>query len=103
MLDIWKVKRTEPRISLTIPVSVEGVDLSGQSFLDETITENVSRNGACLILERDLKIGLTLVVTANEGKFKSEATVRGVWIDEKDGRTKVGVQFTPPVRNWVIS
>jgi hypothetical protein len=103
MIDIWKVKRTEPRIALQLPVILEGTDTSNVPFREETITENVSKNGACLIVNRKLNIGATVTVIASQGKFSSQAVIKGIWIDDFDRKTKVGVQFFGPIQNWVVS
>ncbi len=103
MIDIWKVKRTEPRISLHLPVIIEGDDTDSNHFSEATFTENVSKSGACIIVTRQLKLGSTVKVSGCQGKFEAQATVRGIWIDDHDRKTKIGVQFNGPTTNWVVS
>jgi hypothetical protein len=52
MLDLWKAKRKEARILLAIPITIEGQDKSNAPFREETVTDNVSKNGVCIILNQ---------------------------------------------------
>jgi hypothetical protein len=103
MIDIWKVKRIEPRIALRLPVVLEGTDVDKIDFQEETTTENVSKHGACLIASHKLTVGSIVTITGSQGKFKNEAIVKGIWIDDTDRKTKIGVQFLGPVQNWVVT
>jgi hypothetical protein len=103
MIDIWKVKRIEPRIALKLPVVLEGTDADNIDFREETTTENVSKHGACLIASHKLTVGSIVTINGSQGKFKSEAVVKGIWIDDTDRKTKIGIQFVGPVQNWVVT
>jgi hypothetical protein len=103
MIDVWKIKRAEPRILLVLPVTIEGEDTSHNHFLEETKTENVSKNGACLLITHSLAVGTSVTISARQGKFKCQATVRGIWIDDHDKKTRVGIRFIEPVENWVVT
>ena len=103
MIDVWKIKRAEPRILLALPVTVEGKDTSNNHFLEETTTENVSKSGACLLIKHSLEIGSTVTISAWQGKFKCQAIVRGIWIDDHDKKNKLGIRFIEPVQNWVVT
>ena len=103
MLDTWNAKRKETRILLTIPVIVEGTDEGNAAFREETVTENVSKGGACIIVDRILRLGAIVTVSAFQGKFKCQGEVRAIWVDDHDRRKKAGVRFTQPTTNWVVS
>ena len=103
MLDIWKARRKEARILLTIPITIEGVDKSNVPFCEETVTDNVSKNGVCIILDQPLDLGAILTVTAFKGKFKCKGEVKALWVDDNDGRKRVGLRFIDPALNWVVS
>ena len=103
MIDIWKVKRIEPRIVLKLPIVLEGTDIDNICFREETTTENVSKHGACLIVSHKLLVGNTVTVSGSNGKFKSQATIKGIWIDDTDRKIKIGIQFVGPVQNWVVT
>ena len=102
-MDFWRVKRKETRILLAIPVVIEGADAENQHFIEETTTENVSKWGACIVVDRILKLGSIISLTAFQGKFSCQAEVKAVWIDESEKRKKVGVRFVEPPKNWVLS
>ena len=102
MLDIWKAKRKEARIFLAIPITIEGLDKSNLPFSEESVTDNVSKNGVCLILDRSLDLGAILTVTAFQGKFKCRGEVRALWVDDNDRKKRVGLRFVDPPVNWVV-
>jgi hypothetical protein len=102
-VDFWRVKRKETRVLLAVPVIIEGLDAENQHFVEEARTENVSRSGACIIVERVLKLGSIISLTAFQGKFSSKAEVKAVWFDEGEREKKIGVRFVEPPTNWVVN
>ena len=102
MLDLWKVKRREARILLAIPVTIEGFDKSNVPFSQESVTDNVSKSGVCLVFDQALELGSVLTVTAFQGKFKCRGEVRALWVDDNDRKKRVGVRFVEPTVNWVV-
>jgi len=64
------------RVCIGIALQVSGTDLNGQDFLDRSQTEHVSRNGACLVLNRFL--GPDQLLTILRAGNGAEATVRVV-------------------------
>jgi uncharacterized lipoprotein YmbA len=48
-------------------------------------------------------VGSKVKISAFQGKFQNDAVVMGVWIDDRDKKTKVGLQFTEPIRNWIVN
>lgn len=103
MLDIWKAKRKEARILLAIPVTMEWTDKSNTPSREESVTENVSRNGVCIVFDRVLELGTIVTVTACQGKFKCRGEVKALWVDPNDGKKRAGVQFVDSPENWVVS
>ena len=103
MFDIWKAKRFEARISLVMPVIIEGDDIPNDPFREDTTTENVSKSGACVVATRQLKLGALITVTACQGKFRGQAVAKGIWIDDYDNKTKLGIRFSGPIQNWVVN
>ena len=102
-MDFWRVKRKETRILLAIPVVIEGEDSDNQHFIEETTTENVSKLGACIVVDRVLKLGSIISLTAFQGKFSCKAEVKAVLIDESERKKKIGVRFVEPPINWVVT
>jgi PilZ domain-containing protein len=102
-VDFWRVKRKETRVLLSIPVVIEGTDTDNQHFIEETTTENVSKLGACIVVDRVLKLGSIISLSAFQGKFNCKAEVKAIWIDESEKKKKVGVRFIESPVNWVVS
>ena len=88
---------------LAIPVTIEGLDKSNAPFREEALTDNVSKNGVCIILDQALVLGTILTVTAFQGKFKCNGEVRALWVDDNDRKKRVGIRFVDPTTNWVVS
>jgi hypothetical protein len=103
MSDVWKVKRKQTRILLSIPVTIEGVDESQTPYRVDTVTENVSKGGACIIVDRPFSLGSIVTVSASQGKFKCKCEIRAHWVDDNDRRKRIGVQFLETPVNWVVS
>lgn len=99
----WKIKRKEARVLLSIPVSIEGVDEANTAFREEAVTENVSKHGVCIVVDRLLRLETVITVTAFQGKFKCRGEIRAVWVDDYDRKKRIGVQFIEPVVNWVVA
>ena len=77
MFDIWKAKRLAPRVSLVVPVVIEGEDLSNSPFCEETSTENVSKSGPCIIVQRQIERGTLITIIASEGKVPEPGNCEG--------------------------
>jgi hypothetical protein len=67
------------------------------------VTDNVSKNGVCIILDQALDLGVELTVTACQGKFKCKGEVRALWVDDNDRKKRAGIRFVDPTVNWVVS
>jgi len=102
-VDFWRVKRKETRVLLAVPVVIEGLDAENQHYIEEAWTENVSKSGACIVVERVLKLGSIISLTAFQGEFTSKAEVKAVWFDEGERQKKIGVRSIEPPTNWVVN
>jgi len=87
---------------LAIPVTIEGLDKSNAPFREETVTDNVSKNGVCIVLDQALDLGVILTVMACQGKFRCRGEVRALWVDDNDRKKRVGIRFVDPIANWVV-
>ncbi len=80
------------RISVNVPVTIKGMERNGAGFMDNATIVSLSKNGASLLTDRDLEIGMTLFLyTANGLEFKSSI----VWIGNKataGTKCEVGIQ-----------
>jgi hypothetical protein len=95
-------QRREVRIVMRIPVTIEGRDHDGNSFLEETTTLNVSSSGACIATGNRISAGSILKISSSRLNFKSEAEVRLIWQDKDEGFLRIGVEFIDSNDNWIL-
>lgn len=101
--DTWKLRRGEPRVVLKLPITLEGKDKLGEAFVEETFTENVSRNGACVETIHPAEVGALLTVGAFQERFRAQARVAIVWSRRSAaGKLRVGLRFVEPSQNWIV-
>ena len=81
-----------PRIPVEFPIEVEGMDQSGQPFQAKATATKISRGGATIIIDVDVPVGSQVtLVQASGGKLAAE--VNGSWIDDLDGKRRIGVRL----------
>jgi len=96
-------RRHEVRVLLKVPLVIEGVDIYGKPYREETVTEDVSVHGACIRTTNKLASqGSQLKISAVEFDFKAVAVVQILWLDDVDGVLKMGVEFTDSEDNWIL-
>jgi len=87
-------KRREERFSVPIEFTIQCLDEFGRSlFSESTVTETISRKGACLLTQQEINVGDIIMVLARQDGFKSLALVRGVFTG-KDGINRINVEFS---------
>ncbi|MCA1594766.1 MAG: PilZ domain-containing protein [Acidobacteria bacterium] len=84
-----------PRVPVNFTVELEGKDAAGEPFQASAEAVRVSRGGATLITELSLQPGTTVRLTPPFGR-SLDAEVNGVWMDETDGRQRIGVKLLDP-------
>jgi adenylate cyclase len=94
----WESVRREPRRPFAVKVTVAGVDVKGESFEEEAVTEDISASGACLRLQRSMAVPALLAVKAVNGKWSVDATVRSVARAHRGYVT--GVEFVGGGPDW---
>ena len=82
-----------PRVPVEFALEVEGKDRSGNAFRTNATATKISRGGATLLLDVDLALGSVVSLIPPFGE-KLEGEVNGSWIDEIDGRRRIGVKLT---------
>jgi len=81
-----------PRIPVEFPIDVEGTDESGQAFQTKATATKISRGGATIIIDVDVPVGSQVtLLQASGGKLTAE--VNGSWIDDLDGKRRIGVRL----------
>jgi hypothetical protein len=84
-----------PRVHVEFMVNVEGTSESGEEFRIEAKAVKISRAGATLMTDIKVPIGTKLKLIQSFG-VPVEGEVNGVWIDEEDGKQRIGVRLTEP-------
>ncbi len=99
-----KQRRTD-RVSLTLLLDVSGTDGDGQEFNLPARTLQINRNGAVIILDRDLKAEQRINIqrkAPSESARTAEARVVGQFGQQEDGYL-YGVEITDPAADlWGV-
>ena len=82
-----------PRVPVEFALEVEGKDREGTAFRAKATATKISRGGATLLLDVDLALGTVITLIPPFGGTL-EGEVNGSWIDEIDGKRRIGVKLT---------
>lgn len=92
-------KRDAKRFNLQIMTTLRGIDLDNNSFEELTMTRNVSRMGACLVLSRAMHKDSPVSL-----EFEGKERVRGrvVWAKQTGNEQEhlVGMELMAPLRQF---
>jgi hypothetical protein len=81
-----------PRVPVNFSLVVEGETAGGKPFKTKAAATKVSRTGATIAIDEEVALGARILLTPPFGG-RFEADVNGVWIDESDGRRRIGVKL----------
>lgn len=81
-----------PRVPVEFPLDVEGTDESGQVFQAKATAVKISHAGATIVIDIDVPVGSKVTLTQASGA-KLAAEVNGSWIDDLDGKRRIGVRL----------
>ena len=81
-----------PRVPVEFSLQIEGTDSEGELFQAKGEATRISRGGATIALDVDVGVGSVVKLVPPFGG-KLDAQVNGVWIDEIDGRRRIGVKL----------
>ena len=84
-----------PRVPVNFSLVAEGETAGGKPFKTKALAIKVSRTGATIVIDEDVALGARILLTPPFGG-KFEADVNGAWIDEGDGRRRIGVKLVDP-------
>jgi hypothetical protein len=84
-----------PRVPVNFSVELEGEGDDGRPFRITAEAVRVSRGGATLITDVELADGARVRLTPPFGRAL-DAEVNGAWIDESDGRRRIGIKLLDP-------
>jgi hypothetical protein len=93
-------KRDAKRFNLQIMTTLRGHDLENNTFEEITMTKNVSRLGACMVLSRAMHKGSPVLL-----EFEGREKVRGrvVWARQTGNAHEhlVGMELMAPLKQFV--
>ena len=84
-----------PRVPVNFTVELEGKGEDGEPFYITAEAVRVSRGGATLVTDVLVNEGVAVRLTPPFGRAL-DAEVNGVWIDDSDGRRRIGVRLLDP-------
>ena len=96
-------KRRSARVTLSVPLRVDGQTVAGEEFIVRTRSLFVSEFGCLLLLEQEVALDQALVLmneyTRQSVQCRVVSTRRS-----RDGQRQVGVEFMSPKSNfWRIA
>jgi hypothetical protein len=84
-----------PRVPVNFTVELEGEGDDGQPFRITAEAVRVSRGGATLVTDIEIADGARVRLTPPFGRAL-DAEVNGTWVDEADGRRRIGIKLLDP-------
>lgn len=86
-------ERTETRQIVSIEMIIQILDDRGRIIdTERTISENISRRGACLLTLNGIETGDIIAIATNDNSFQSRAVVRGTFIGS-DRIRRINIEF----------
>jgi PilZ domain len=96
-------KRRSARITLSVPLRVDGQTVSGEDFIVRTRSQFVSQFGCLILLEKDVALDQALVLMNEHTRQSIQCRVVSTR-RYRDGKRYVGVEFMSPNTNfWRIA
>jgi hypothetical protein len=93
-------RRKEVRHPQQLPLRIQGQDSKGQIFVEVVLTQNISLSGACLLLNKEIKIGQELQIFSCNGLIPHQATAKVCWVKRENDFWMVGLHFERSTKIW---
>ncbi len=81
-----------PRVPVEFALEVQGKTSEDEPFKVKAQAIKISRAGATIVLDAEVALGSIVKLTPPFGR-ELDAEVNGVWIDQIDGRRRIGVKL----------
>jgi hypothetical protein len=94
-----KERRRTMRVQLAVPLKVQGLNESGETFSVQTLSHTVSLHGASVQLEIAVTLGDILLIENEMSGEKIEGKIVAIR-RSRDGKTYVGIEFTTCETNF---
>jgi hypothetical protein len=95
-------RRTHKRYKMHVPFGVQGKDESGHFFVTKGFTRNISPDGGCLVIDKDIHHGERLKLIGPKGDLFFARVCWAVYEYLHDQRL-VGFVLTSEKDRWVIT
>jgi PilZ domain len=95
--------RQSERVFLTLPIRIRGVGEYAKEFLDEGHTVDVSRDGATIMVDRELRLGQNIKIQRIGTSKEAQARVIGQIVRKSAGLLYGVTLVDPTVNLWDIS
>lgn len=93
---------SQTRVNYRLPIVIEGDDENGRPFRVEAVVENVTRRGAFVETEIDLKVGGLLALVDHSADDRQLGFGQVVWIREPEEKPKgVGMRLVGDNAKWM--
>jgi hypothetical protein len=94
-----KERRRTLRVSITVPLTVQGTTDDGEKFSTNARSQSVNRNGALLHLDQVVAVGQSLLLVNDNSNRTAESRVVSIKRD-REGKALVAVEFVAPDANF---
>jgi hypothetical protein len=92
-------KRRSSRVTLAVPVRVDGEDIKGAKFIVSTVTYALSQFGCLLQLDEEVIVDQTLVLMNEHTRQSAQGRIVSTR-RHRNGHKYVGVEFISPSENF---
>jgi hypothetical protein len=92
-------KRRSSRVTLAVPIRVDGETVTGEKFILTTTTSVLSQFGCLLLMEEEVMVDQTVVLMNQHTRQSVQARIVSTK-RHRNGRKYVGVEFISPSENF---
>jgi hypothetical protein len=92
-------KRRSSRVTLAVPVRLDGETVTGEKFIVSTTTSVLSEFGCLILMEEEVMVDQTLVLMNEHTRQSAQARIVSTR-RHRNGRKYVGVEFISPSENF---
>src|SRR2546423_10299365 len=85
-------KRRSARVTLSVPLRVDGQRVTGEPFIASTHSLTVSQFGCLLLLEQEVRVDQVVVVMNEHTRQSAQCRIVSIR-RHRDGKQHVGVEF----------
>ncbi len=102
-------RRQGKRLNLRFEIEISGKDVRGSDYHLETFTRDISQNGCCFAIPRELAVGemvnLSVIHRNGTGAIEVKHPLRFhvAWVNQEDNTWLVGAEMLDPAKPWGVT